>query len=69
MRAMAANYERIYYHVISVGRARPSRDGAGPARNLTEEALVHEGARPQSPLLKPRLPSPYDPATNPKFEF
>ena len=67
--AMAANYERIYYQLISVGRARPSRDRAALARNLTEVALVHERAQPQNALLEPRLASPYDPATNPKFGF
>ena len=67
--AMAANYERIYYQLISVSRARPSRDRAALARNLTEATLVHEGAQPQNALLEPRLASPYDPATNPKFGF
>src|SRR5579872_6024692 len=40
--AMAANYERIYYQLISVGRARPSRNGAGPACNVTEAAVAGE---------------------------
>jgi glycosyltransferase involved in cell wall biosynthesis len=40
--AMAANYERIYYQLISAGRARPSRNGAGPACNVTEAAVVGE---------------------------
>lgn len=31
--AMAANYERIYYQLTSAGRARSSRDSAGPARS------------------------------------
>jgi glycosyltransferase involved in cell wall biosynthesis len=40
--AMAANYERIYYQLISAGRARPSRNGAGPACNVTEAAVAGE---------------------------
>jgi glycosyltransferase involved in cell wall biosynthesis len=40
--AMAANYERIYYQLISAGRARPSRNGAGRACNVTEAAVAGE---------------------------
>jgi glycosyltransferase involved in cell wall biosynthesis len=65
--AMAANYERIYYQLIGVGRARPSRDRAPLARNLTEAALVDEGAQPLNALLESKLPSPCDPAPDPKF--
>jgi glycosyltransferase involved in cell wall biosynthesis len=43
--AMAANYERIYYRLIGARRTPISTNGAGPARNLAEAVVGHEGAR------------------------
>jgi len=49
--AMAANYERIYYQLISADRVRPWRSDPEPLRTLAEAALVQDGAQPQDRLL------------------
>ena len=48
--AMAANYERIYYQLISADRGRPSRNGAGPRCNV---AAVGEETPGQSMTSSP----------------